>query len=109
MNSPIELKNFNGNNDKYNFGGYQVNTYFTYNLSIPEEDKLYFGPTIGLLMNLGKIRSKDDTYDTTPTYFPSGISNDELLKFGNMSIKDCFNKQDEEFHKIIGLLFLEKS
>ena len=37
------------------------------------------------------------------------FSNDDLLKFGNMSIKDCFNKQDEEFHKIIGLLFLEKS
>ena len=36
------------------------------------------------------------------------FSNDELLKSGNMSIKDCFHKQDEEFHKIIGLLFLEK-
>lgn len=83
MNSPIELKNVNGNNDIYNFGGYQVNTYFTYNLSIPEEDKLYFGPTIGLLMNLGKISSKDDTYDTTPSYFPSGISNDELLTNSN--------------------------
>lgn len=32
------------------------------------------------------------------------FSNDELLKFGNMSIKDCFNKQDEEFHKIISLI-----
>ena len=32
------------------------------------------------------------------------FSNDELLKFGNMSIKDCFNKQDEDFNKIIGLI-----
>ena len=35
----------------------------------------------------------------------SAATNDDLLKFGNMSIKDCFNKQDEEFHKIIGLSF----
>ncbi|MCA1965376.1 MAG: hypothetical protein LDL23_01865 [Flavobacterium sp.] len=83
MNNPIELQNVNGNKDLYNFGGYQVNTYLTYNLSSPEEDKLYFGPIVGFLINLGKISSKDDTYDTTPSYFPSGTSKDELLTNSN--------------------------
>ena len=83
MNNPIEIQNVNGNNDLFNFGGYQVNNYLTYNLSIPEENKFYFGPTIGLLMNLGNVSSSEDTYDTTPAYFPSGISNDELLNNSN--------------------------
>lgn len=29
------------------------------------------------------------------------FSNDNLLEFGNLTIKDCFHKQDEEFHKLI--------
>jgi cell division protein FtsZ len=32
------------------------------------------------------------------------FSNDELLKFGNLTMKDCFHKQDEDFNKIIGLI-----
>ena len=29
------------------------------------------------------------------------FSNDELLKFGNLTMKDCFYKQNEEFNKLI--------
>ena len=37
------------------------------------------------------------------------FSNDDLLKFGDdMTMKDCFHKQDEEFHKLISsILFVE--
>lgn len=33
------------------------------------------------------------------------FSNDELLKSGDLTMKDCFHKQDEAFHKIISLSF----
>lgn len=29
------------------------------------------------------------------------VSNDDLLKFGNLTMKDCFHKQNEEFNKLI--------
>ena len=33
------------------------------------------------------------------------FSNDDLLKFGNLTMKDCFHKHNEEFHKLINLSF----
>ncbi|MFN3756130.1 MAG: outer membrane beta-barrel protein [Flavobacterium sp.] len=82
--APVSLKANDDQFYKYNFGNVQSGAYLTYNVIMPDENKFYFGPQLGLNFNFGKFSSQDSNYSGSKLFLPSGV--DEMSLHDNVSV-----------------------